>query len=57
MFLMKHLSGAPKDLRAAVAEKPGLMMFILGRFAIVSVLKGDFLHLDPTGGQALDSVL
>ena len=54
---MKHLSGAPKDLRAAVAEKPGLMMFILGRFAIVSCLRGDILHLDPTGGQALDSVL
>ena len=57
MFLQRHLARAPKKLKAAVAENSGLVMFILGRHAAVSCLRGDINQLDPTDGRALDSVL
>ena len=51
--LLKHVSKGPKDLKEAIMDCPGLMMFILGRFVAVSCLRNEPQAVDPTDGRAL----
>ena len=53
---MKHVSKGPKGLKGSILSCPGLMMFILGRFAAVSCLRNEPQALDPTDGRSLGVV-